>query len=231
MRPYLTMKELPASLRPYEKCEVYGPSVLSDAELLAVIIRTGSSGERVIDLAEEILHSLPTGTIDGLFDVSSEELQEIRGVGSVKATQLLCLAEAARRMMKSDLIANKLLCDEPQKVANSFMSEMRYLDREQVKLLVLDGGNYLTRCITISSGLFDASLVEPREVFHYALKNKAVRIIILHNHPSGDPSPSQADLAITRRLVDTGELIGIPLLDHIIIGDNCYYSIRENGYI
>ncbi len=227
----ITMKELPASERPYEKCEKRGPASLSDAELLAVIIRTGSRGERSTQLATRILENLPGRRISGLFQMSAAQLCSIKGIGRVKAIQLSCLTEITRRIMASDMIEKEFLCTEPEKVAAYFMADMRFLETEQVRVLILNGRNALVNDIIISNGSFNASMASPREIFYNALKHKAVSIIVLHNHPSGDPTPSKEDIVLTQRIKETGSLVGIPLLDHIIIGDNRYISIKESGYI
>lgn len=226
-----TTKELPLSEQPYEKCMQYGAESLSDAELLAVFLRTGSQGECSIDLARRLLCELPGQTIAGLYQISFANLCEIRGIGKVKAVQMLCLAEAAIRIFRCQKQAKVLLCNDPAVVAKYYMPSMRFLETEQVRLLILDGKNGLEKEMILSNGSFTASLAAPREVFYYALKHKAVSIILLHNHPSGDPSPSKDDLILTKRMADTGRMIGIPLLDHIVIGDNRYISLRESGYL
>lgn len=225
------MKGLPISEQPYEKCEKYGPEVLSDGELLSVVIRTGRKGQNCISVAQDLLKSLPGGTMQGLFQVSMEQLCDIKGIGRVKAIQLLCLTEITRRMMQYSPERFPFLCEEPEKVAAYVMPRMRFLEREQVRVLILDGKNALVKEVEISNGSFNAAMASPREVFYYALKHKAVSIILVHNHPSGNPTPSREDLTLTRRIADTGKLIGIPLLDHIVIGNNCYVSIKEKGYL
>lgn len=226
----LTMKEMPVSERPYEKCEHYGANALSDAELLAVIIRTGGKGERATELALRVLNSIPSKKIGGLFQMTLSQLESIRGIGRVKAIQLNCLTEITKRMMSSALSDGQLLCTEPEKVAMYFMPRMKFLEYEQVRLLILDGKNGLVNDLEISNGSFNAAMASPREIFYNAIKHGAVSIIILHNHPSGDPSPSREDILLTKRLADTGRMVGIPLLDHIIIGDNRYTSMKESGY-
>ncbi len=226
----ITMKEMPESEQPYEKCEKYGAHCLSDSELLAVILRTGSRGECSTELARRLLQKLPGKTITGLFHSSLEQLREIKGIGRVKAIQLLCLTEIAKRMLKGRKQLEELICEEPAQIAAYFMPSMRFLETEQVRLLVLNGRHAVVNNLVISNGSFNSALASPREVFYYALKHKAVAIILLHNHPSGDPSPSREDLLLTKRIAETGKLIGIPLLDHIIIGDNRYISVRESGY-
>lgn len=226
-----TMRQLPKTEQPYEKCWNLGAQYLSDAELLAVIIRTGSKEEKSIDLARKILGILPQKSIAGLNQVSLEQLCEIRGVGRVKAIQLLCMAEAAKRIVKGQMTFSAFSCQEPKNVAMYFMPEMRCLETEHVRLLILNSKNALTKEIELSKGSFNAAMAAPREIYYYALKHKAVSVILLHNHPSGDPSPSKEDLQLTRRIADTGSIIGIPLLDHIILGDNRYISLKESGYL
>lgn len=227
----ITMREMPVSERPYEKCERYGAECLSDSELLAVILRTGSSGECSTSLAKRLLLSLPGKCISGLFQSSPEQLQEIKGIGRVKAIQLLCLAEITKRMLRNRTAEEVLICEEPCRIAAYYMPYMRFLETEQVRLLVLNGRNAVVSDKVISNGSFNSAFASPREVYYYALKHKAVSVILLHNHPSGDPSPSREDLVLTRRIVQVGELIGIPLLDHIVIGDNRYVSFKESGYL
>ena len=229
-RENITMKELPLSERPYEKCEQYGEASLSDAELLAVVIRTGGKGERATELAARVINSVPGKRIGGLFQMPLNQLSEIRGIGRVKAIQLKCLTEITKRMMAQGTSRGQFLCTEPEKVAAYFMPGMKFLEYEQVKLLVLNGRNALEHEIIISNGSFNSAAASPREIFYNALKYKAVSVIVLHNHPSGDPSPSREDILLTKRLADTGGMVGIPLLDHIIIGDNRYVSMKESGY-
>lgn len=226
----LTMREMPVSEQPYEKCERYGAECLSDSELLAVILRTGSRGECSTELARQLLQRLPGKKIYGLFQSSLEQLREVKGIGRVKAIQLICLAEITKRMLKSRMEEQQLICEEPAEIAAYYMPSMRFQETEQVRLLILNSRNVVVNDYVVSNGSFDSAMASPREVFYYALKHKAVAIILLHNHPSGDPAPSKEDLLLTRKLARTGELIGIPLLDHIVIGDNRYVSLKESGY-
>ncbi|PKM95922.1 MAG: hypothetical protein CVU84_03725 [Firmicutes bacterium HGW-Firmicutes-1] len=223
----LTVKELPTDERPYEKLEKYGASVLSDAELLAIIIKSGSRRERSIDVAQKVL-KLNTRGLAGIHQLSLKELETIPGIGRVKAIQIKSIAELSTRISKNSAI-QKLQISSPGSVANIYMEEMRHLQQEHLKIVLLDTKNNIISDHTISIGTVNASLVNPREVFIHALKNLAVHIIILHNHPSGDPTPSKEDISITKRITEASEIIGIKLLDHIIIGDGKYISLREKG--
>lgn len=226
---YLTVKELPESERPYEKCERTGVASLSDAELLAVILRSGTKSQRVVELAVNILnYSTAYPGLKGLNYLTLKELTGIKGVGRVKAIEILCLTEITKRMSKQ-LQQDSLKLMSPQSVADYYMQEMRHLSREIVKLLILDSKNRLIKDIIISEGTINTSLMPTREIFVNSLKYEAVNIIILHNHPSGDPTPSAEDIRTTKKLWEAGKLIGIQLMDHIIIGDNRYISLKEQG--
>ncbi len=226
---YLTVKELPVSERPYEKCERFGAAVLSDAELLAVIIRTGTKQQRAIDLAVNILnYSTAYPGLKGLNYLTMKELMKIKGVGRVKAIELLCLTELTRRMSK-DTMRDSIRLITPQSVADYYMQDMRHLTREQVLLLMLDSKNRLMKDMVISEGTVNTSIMPTREIFVHAVKEGAVNIILLHNHPSGDPTPSAEDIRVTKKLTEAGNLIGVSLMDHIIIGDNRYISLKEQG--
>jgi DNA repair protein RadC len=226
---YLTVKELPVSERPYEKCERYGASSLSDAELLAVILRTGTKKQRAIDLAVNILnYSTAYPGLKGLNYLSMKELRKIKGIGRVKAIELHCLTELTKRMSK-ETRKDSIRLTSPQSVADYYMQDMRHLTREQVRLLLFDSKNKLMKDIIISQGTVNTSIMPIREVFIHAVKEEAVNIILLHNHPSGDPTPSTEDIRVTKKLAEAGNLIGISIMDHIIIGDNRYISLKEQG--
>lgn len=226
---YLTVKELPNSERPYEKCELYGAGALSDAELLAVILRTGSKSQRVMDLAVNILnYSTAYPGLKGLNYLTMHELTRIKGVGRVKAIELLCLTEITKRMSR-EIHRDRLRLVTPQSVADYYMQDMRHLNREQVKLLLMDSKNKIIKDMIISEGTVNTSIMPTREVYVHALKYEAVNIILLHNHPSGDPTPSAEDIRVTKKLCEAGNIIGITLMDHIIIGDNRYISLKEQG--
>lgn len=231
MKEYFTLKELPLSERPYEKCEQYGPEYLSDAELLAVIIRTGSKSERAVDLASRVLNS--SKTHKGLISLNyftMNELRSIKGIGKVKAIQLKCIAELTRRMAKATTTRGMRLTT-PETVANYYMQDMRHFTQEKILLILLDSKSQIIKDMYISSGTVSSSILPLREICLTALKYEAVGIIIMHNHPSGDPTPSNEDVLVTKKLKDAGNLIGIKLMDHIIIGDNKYISLSERGIL
>ena len=226
-----TMKSLPESERPYEKAAEYGVESLSDAELLAVILRTGTKDKSVRDLAEEILKLGNPSGLPGLLHHSLADYQEIRGIGSVKAVQLSGIGELSKRIWKSAKVTSELICRNPAVIAEYFMEEMRHKEQEFLKMLILNTKNVLMKDIDISKGTVNASLATPREIFIEALKYRGTSVILLHNHPSGDPTPSNDDCLFTKRVAEAGKMIGISLLDHIIIGDNSYVSLNERGII
>lgn len=228
---HLTVKELPASERPYEKCEAYGPGSLSDAELLAVIIRTGTKRLRAIDLAVKVLNYSPNNPgLKGLNYLTMKELTQIPGIGRVKAIELLCLTELTKRMSR-EIHKERLKFITPRSISDYYMQDLRHLSREQVLLLMLDSKSRLIKDMVMSSGTINASIMPIREVLIQALKEEAVNIILIHNHPSGDPSPSSEDIRVTKRVKEASNLIGLTLMDHIIIGDNRYISLKEQGLL
>ncbi len=228
---YLTVKELPASERPYEKCEKYGTESLSDAELLAVILRTGSKHLRAIDLAMNILNYSPSHKgLKGLNYLTMKDLVKVKGIGRVKAIELQCLTEITKRMAK-EIHLEQFKLVTPKSVADYYMQDMRHLTREQVLLLMMDSKNKLIRDMIISEGTVNTSIMPIREIMVNAVRHDAVNIILLHNHPSGDPTPSAEDIRVTKRITEASNLIGVTLMDHIIIGDNRYISFKEQGII
>lgn len=231
MKYSVTTKDLPEDQRPDEKCLKYGPGVLTDAELLAVIIRTGTRGNTSIEVARSILLESKNGEeILNVHHKSISDLMKIKGVGKVKALQIKCIGELSKRIAKAN--ANKQLCfTDPATIANYYMEDFRHEGQEQMLLLLLDTKNWLISEKIISKGTVKSSLISPREIMIEAVRIEAVNIILLHNHPSGDATPSRDDVLLTRRVKEAGDLIGIQLLDHIVIGDNRYTSFRENGII
>lgn len=228
---YYTMKDLPESERPYEKLDKYGAAGLSDAELIAVLIRNGSHHKNSVTLASEILdlHPVHKGLM-GLHYLSSQELTKIDGIGKVKAAQLLCAAEISNRMTRQRKPEGERF-DSPGTVAGFFMEEMRTKETEHTLVVFLDNRCRLIRYELLFVGSVSASLANPREILKKALQYDASCFIVLHNHPSGDPTPSTADIKLSEQLKTAGELIGIRLLDHIILGDCQYVSLRERGHI
>ena len=226
----IRIKDLPVQQRPYEKCILYGEQSLTDAELLATIIRTGTVNEQSIDLADRILCCNDKAGLLNLHTMSIDELKMIKGIGNVKAVQLKCIAELVKRLMKTKKVHGESFTS-PELVADYFMEDMRNLETECLKMVLLDSKSRLIKDITISTGTINSSVASSREIFVTALKHGAVNIILLHNHPSGDPVPSSDDIFVTLKIKDAGDIVGIKLIDHIIIGDNCYYSLKEAGHI
>ena len=228
-----TIRELPESSRPYEKCLQWGPSVLSDSELLAVILRNGVQGTNSLVLADQIL-SLTKDTsypgLLGLLHMSIPDLMKVNGIGKVKAVQLKCIGELSKRMA-SAVARPRLSFNEPITIAKYYMEHLRHEEQEVLIVMLLDGRNHLLKEETISRGTVNGTLITPREIFMEALKYHAVAVVLVHNHPSGDPTPSECDREITERVYTSGELLGVKLLDHIVIGDQKYISFREQGML
>ena len=225
------MGQLRPEDRPDEKMLRYGVEALSDSELLAVILRTGRKNCSCVELAEELLR--PEGDTSGLEVLARKDLQSLRainGIGTVKAWQIKAVCALASRMAVRQA-KQKIRFQHPSTVADYFMEKLRYLEQETVYGLMLNGKNELIHEVMISKGTVNMSLVTPREVLLLALQCRAVFVILLHNHPSGDPSPSEDDIKITQRIREAGELVGIRLMDHIILGENTYYSLREEGFL
>ena len=224
-----TMKELLIEERPYEKCELSGAGSLTDAELLAVLLRTGTKGENALELSKRLLYANGRGIL-GIHQFDMTQLKQIKGIGKVKAIQIACISELAKRLAKAEA-SETLSFTCPASIARYYMEEMRHEKQEHMKLLMLNSKSHLLGESDISKGTVNASLITPRELFIEALQKNAVSIILLHNHPSGDPTPSRSDILITERIYRAGVLIGIDLLDHIIIGDNCYVSFSEKDML
>lgn len=224
------MKAMPGEERPYEKCILKGASALSNTELLAVLLRCGTQGENALELANHLLYQENEEGLLAIHHFTLESLLKIKGIGKVKAVQILCLSELAKRLAKAS--AKELLSfDSPETIARYYMEDLRHERQEHMKLLLLNSKSMLIGETNISKGTVNASIVTPRELFIEALQKNAVAIVIMHNHPSGDPTPSQEDIITTNRIKNAGNLIGIELLDHIIIGNNCYISFRETGML
>ena len=215
---------------PYEKFISYGSRSLTDSELLAIILRTGTRGLNARELGEKVLSETARygNGLLGLYHIPLKELCKLEGIGEVKAIQLKTVAELSTRMAQSKA-KGKLSFHRPASVADYYMERFRHENVEYIMLLLLDSGLHLIEERILSKGTVNASLVSPREVFIHALQAQAAGIMLLHNHPGGDPAPSGNDIQITERIVQSGVLVDIPLYDHIIIGDNKYFSFKERG--
>ncbi len=223
----LKMKELPISERPYEKLELYGPEMLSNSELLAIIIKTGTKEENSVSVAQRILRlnsSKDEENLKFLCNTSIEEFMRIKGIGKVKAIQLKAIGELAKRISKP-IHKDKIKIKSTKDVAELLMPELRYEKREIVKLIILNTKNIVQRIMNISFGGTNFASIAPKEVLSEAVKIGAPKIILVHNHPSGDSKPSKDDFRITDRIYECADIMGIELLDHVVIGDGTYESI------
>ena len=219
----MKIKDIPQQNRPRERFLKHGPKALSDAELFAILLRTGSINENVIDMSNRLIAEYG---LDKLFDCSLKELQEIKGIGPTKAMQILVMAELGKRIKLSKNENNKRITSAKD-VFDLFHERLKDEKQEHFIVLHLNTKNNIIGEELISKGTLDAAIIEPREVFKSAIRNSASKIIILHNHPSGDPTPSKADIEITEKLVDAGELMNIMVLDHVIIGREEYWGWKE----
>lgn len=216
---------------PYEKFLKYGAGALTDAELLAIIIRTGTRNCSALSIAQQILKRFHQNRqLNSLHHITLQELMEIEGIGEVKAVKIKCIAELSARMAKQHA-KQTLNFRTPSTIADYYMEELRHEEVEKILLLLLDNKLHLMDEYLISKGTVNSSLLSTREVFRYALRGGACKIVLLHNHPSGSCNPSAEDLAITKKIIEAGKLMDIPLLDHLIVGDGCYLSLKEQGYI
>jgi DNA repair protein RadC len=218
----------PEGERPREKLMQFGPEKLSESELLAILIRTGGKKRTALDLAKTIISNY--GDFQKLSQMNYQELFKIKGIGPAKAVTLSAAFEIARRTASLP-IHQKLKISEPQIIFQKYAPLLGHLKKEVFMILILNSANLLLRDVHISEGILNSSLVHPREVFQPAILESAASIILLHNHPSGEVTPSQEDKNITQRLVEAGNLLDIPVLDHIIIGERRYFSFKEEGLI
>lgn len=217
--------------QPYDKFKTLGPENLTDAELLAIMLRTGTRGKTPVDLGKDVLQLFgEKWGLLGLHHFSLRDLTKLQGIGEVKAIQLLCIAEISKRISHMQA-ERKLNFANAKSVADYYMERLRHLEQEQCILVLLDGKNRLISDCMMSLGTVNTTIVSPREIFIRAMKEEAAYIIILHNHPSGDANPSRQDRLMTHRLKEVSELVEIPLLDHIIIGDNQFFSFKQNRLI
>ena len=220
------MVDLPLHTRPREKLLSLGPGALAERELLAIILRTGTNKVSALGLAEELLAFF--GGLEGLAQASFEELVQVSGVGPAKAAQIMAALELGRRAQTTKVRPGVQILSS-QDVAR-FMAEMVDFDREHFRILLLNTKNRVMSIQTVSIGSLASAIVHPRELFKEAIRRSAAALILVHNHPSGDPAPSREDIRLTGRLVEAGKLLGIEILDHVIVGRNRYCSMREEGF-
>jgi DNA repair protein RadC len=226
--PALMIRDVPKEERPRERLIKEGANKLSNQELLSIVLRTGYKDESVLSLAGRVLHKFQG--LRMLKSATVEELQSVKGIGLTKATQIIAALELGIRLA-SERPEERYVIRSPQDGVKYVMDEMRYLSQEHFVCLYLNTKNQVIHRQTIFIGSLNASIVHPREVFREALRRSAASLICFHNHPSGDPSPSQEDIEVTKRLVECGFLIGIEVLDHIIIGDQKFVSLKEKGIV
>lgn len=222
------LRDLPHEERPRERMMQYGAEALSHAELLAILLRTGTQQESALHLAQRIL--MQAGNLRQLVDLSLEELMEIKGIGAAKALQLKAGIELGRRLALSRHTLSPTI-RSPRDVSDLLSEQLRYLQKEHFVCLFLNTKNVVIAQETLSIGSLNAAVVHPREVFRAAIKCSSASIICAHNHPSGDPTPSKEDVQLTQRLIEAGSIVGIDVLDHIVIGDGQYVSLKERGLI
>jgi DNA repair protein RadC len=222
------ISEWPTGERPREKLARHGSETLSDAELLAILLRTGTGNATAVDVAKKLL--IDFLSVHNLASRPLTELRRYRGIGEVKAVTLVAAFELGRRASSGDSAIRPLI-RAPEDVAAMYQPLLRDLKQEVFKVLLLDSANHLLRDVKISHGILNSSLVHPREIFRHAILEPAASLILLHNHPSGNPEPSAEDLQVTRQIVEAGKIIGIPVHDHIIITPSSFTSFAERGLL
>ena len=231
MTTYL-IREMPEGERPRERLKERGAAALSDAELVAILLRTGMKGVSAVQMSHQLLREFRS--LDELARTPLETIAKIKGVGETKAIQLKAAFELARRLSGSSQGKPRIV-SSPEEAAAVVREDMRVLDREEFRVLLLNTKNALIKKCEVSRGSLNASIVEPREVFKDAIAASAASMILVHNHPSGDPTPSAEDISVTKRLVKAGDLLNISVLDHIILGrrtddrDQDFVSLKELG--
>jgi DNA repair protein RadC len=220
------IRDMPQSERPRERLAGYGAGALSTAELLAILLRTGGPGENVVNLAIRLLAQY--GGLSGLAKATFHELESTKGVGPAKVTQIKAAFELGRRLLGA-APDERPQVRSPADAANLLMLEMGLLDQEHLRLILLDTKNRVLEIPTIYIGNLNTSVIRVGELFRYALRVNCAGVIVVHNHPSGDPSPSPEDVRVTERIVEAGHMLDIDVLDHIVIGDHRYVSLKERG--
>lgn len=228
MEKTIKVNDLPKNERPRERLLRYGAEALSNGELLAIILGTGSKNEDILCLCSRILNQ--NGGINGLLNSNAKEFMKLKGIGMAKAAELVALGEISKRL-KSFRSGDEYKINSPKDAADLVMEEMRYLKQECLKVIMLNTKNIVIGYQNVSLGGLNSSIVHPREVFCEAIKKCSASIIICHNHPSGDPTPSNEDISITHRLNECGKLLGIELIDHLIIGNGNFISFKEKSIL
>jgi DNA repair protein RadC len=222
----LAIRDLPVQERPRERLMHAGAEALSTTELLAILLRTGTRTESALGLAERLVATL--GSLKEVAEATVEQLSEVKGIGPVKAVEIKAAVELGRRVAAFSPETRPTV-RSPADVAQLVMPDLRHATREHFKALLLDSKNQILRVVTVSVGSLNESIVHPRELFREAIRYSAAAVIAVHNHPSGDPTPSDEDIQVSVRLRDAGRLIGIDFLDHLIIGDGRWVSLKERG--
>lgn len=228
MKETLKIMDLPINERPRERLLRYGAEGLSNSELLAIILRTGIRNENIMNLSNRVLTQ--SGGLNGLLSLAPEEIMSLKGIGKAKASQIIAIGELSKRF-KSYKAGGQCKINQPKDVANLVMAEMESFKEEHLRVVMLNTKNVVITSKDVSIGSLNSSIVHPREVFAEAIKKNSASIVICHNHPSGDPTPSSEDIQVTHRLKECGKLLGIELLDHIIIGNGIYVSLKEKGIL
>lgn len=224
----LMIRDVPKEERPRERLMKEGAGRLSNPELLSIVLRTGLRNESVMQLAQRVITQF--SGVRGLRAATIEELMAVKGIGQTKAVEILATIEVGKRLMR-EADEESYVIHSPEDGANYVMDDMRFLSQEHFVTLFLNTKNQVIHRQTIFIGSLNASIVHPREVFKEAIKRSAASIICFHNHPSGDPTPSREDIDVTARLVECGLLLGIDVLDHIVIGDRKFISLKEKGVV
>lgn len=225
------IREMAESERPREKLLRYGAEHLTDTELVAILLRSGTAGRSVLEMAREVHETLFAAEIGGYGNAHWRDLTEIKGIGRDKAATLCAAVEFGKRLTQRQLVGSQPNFGSAQVVADYFMQRLRFLDHEELHVCYLNIKNRLLHEQCISHGGMSSSIADPRLIMREALRWRATAMILVHNHPSGDPAPSPEDVELTRRLVQAGEILEIRVLDHIVIGDGIFASLHREGLL